>query len=174
MIGSTISRYCHVINLGSLAMDANSKLGFPMSRILFMGEFSYQELDEEERTKVRRFGSVLMYGASTCLFAFRKHLGLRLNAAMLSSAFVVRGLSGLTGSELLAVSKEYKKVGWAGEGAVFMKRFSGTLFVAVTAIAMRCSYWSDKEDVELPKWMLPLNATEVTAKRLVVLADKVT
>lgn len=49
IIGTIISRYCHFLNLGSLFLDINCKLGFPLSTLAFLGglDIFHDDLEDD-------------------------------------------------------------------------------------------------------------------------------
>lgn len=90
-----LCRYCHFLNLGSLVHEANRRIGFPLSRFIWTGEFLDSDLDDEDHKGVAITGAIVSYAVSAYLITRRNSLALRLSASLLASVIILRGVSSL-------------------------------------------------------------------------------
>jgi hypothetical protein len=109
-LGAIVARWCILLNLASLALDVLKKLDYPLSRTV-LGVFQRVRRLEEQQQQQRsnnsnddvnngrsgdqvlaNTGRTLMYLLSGLLLAYDYALARHLNAALLSSAVVVKGL----------------------------------------------------------------------------------
>ena len=52
-VGKVISRYCHWLNLASLILDLNRKIGFPLSRLIVLRDLNIFEDDLDPGELIR-------------------------------------------------------------------------------------------------------------------------
>jgi hypothetical protein len=95
MYGRFIAWYYQYLNLSSLLLETNLKIGFPLSRMFLTHEMWEDNLEEEEARRVKLTGTILIHILSAYLFLFQYDFGVRLNAAFIGAALLTKGIFSL-------------------------------------------------------------------------------
>ena len=138
--GAFLSNICLFKNLGSLALDANTKLHFPIStaivslssktpRISLPNNHEIVLLNQEQIADV---GKCITYGASAYLVIRRNQLAFKINNALLSASVVMRGLRGIV-QALLDRDEDDDDWIWPAVMQFLNGRTGGVLMVTLAA-----------------------------------------
>ena len=149
-----LCRYCHFLNLGSLVHEANRRIGFPLSRFIWTGEFLDSDLDDEDHKGVAITGAIVSYAVSAYLITRRNSLALRLSASLLASVIILRGVSSLF-------------IGRAGslDDLEFFRykpdqRLMGLAMIALAALGLQYQQLGYDENLDVTKLFYPLFGVE--------------
>jgi len=93
-VGSLISKWCIFLNLGSLMLDTERKLDYFVGKLIL--KYSRYVPIIEESIALEIICRIFFYGVSAYFILSMKNLAMRINAAFLSAAIVIRGLRSLT------------------------------------------------------------------------------
>lgn len=155
-VGKFICRYCHFLNLGSLIHEANRRIGFPISRLLWTGEVWDSDLDDEDHRGIAITGGIVSYAYAAYVLIYHNSFGLRLSAALLASAIILRGIYSLLGGEPGGRLEDLEFFRYKPDG-----RLLGVSMIALAAIGMRFSSLSvGGEGLEVHAWLYPLYEVE--------------
>lgn len=170
-VGSLISGWCLFLNLGGLILDTNSKLDFPIAKIVLRkGGFSKKMPNED---LVENTGKAVVFGTSGYLVIWRLGLARRLNAALLSSAVVMRGLRGFV-KTILEWDDDDDDGIWPSVGRFLSGSTGGMLMIALTVAGFVAREKIEKGELTAPDWVLkPLKAVEKGIDAIAVAADKI-
>ena len=153
-LGNAVCRYCHFLNLGSLVHEANRRIGFPLSRFIWTGEFLDSDLDDEDHKGIAITGVIVSYGVSAYLIARHNSLALRLSASLLASVIILRGVSSLF-------------IGRAGslDDLEFFRynpdqRLMGLAMIALAALGLQYQQLGYDENLDVSKMFYPLFGVE--------------
>ena len=153
-LGKFVCRYCHFLNLGSLVHEANRRIGFPLSRFIWTGEFLDSDLDDEDHKGIAITGAIVSYAMSAYLITRRNSLALRLSASLLASVIILRGVSSLF-------------IGRAGslDDLEFFRykpdqRLMGLAMIALAALGLQYQQLGYDENLDVSKLFYPLFGVE--------------
>mmetsp|Transcript_18825 Transcript_18825/g.40753 ORF Transcript_18825/g.40753 Transcript_18825/m.40753 type:complete len:424 (+) Transcript_18825:116-1387(+) len=153
-LGKFVCRYCHFLNLGSLVCEANRRIGFPISRLIWTGELLDSDLDDEDHKGIAITGAIVSYAVSAYLILFQNSLALRLSAALLASAVILRGAT------TLFIGRE----GSLEEVEFFMykpdQRLLGVAMIALAMLGMRFSRMGFNGNLDVHQAFYPLYGIE--------------
>mmetsp|Transcript_60260 Transcript_60260/g.89385 ORF Transcript_60260/g.89385 Transcript_60260/m.89385 type:complete len:354 (-) Transcript_60260:79-1140(-) len=161
MISNILSRYFHFLNLGSLLLEINRKVNFPLSHLLLERRFSVEHIDDEDVTFVKILGATLVYTVSAYLTIFRNALSNLMNLAFMASAITLRGLS--------ILSNIYDKDDRVGKQ--LRGRVGGMLAILLAFVGIFCRNLVKDGILDMPSWAHPLSIVEEFVKKIVGLAE---
>jgi len=96
ILGSVISRWCLFWNLGTLILDTNAKLGYPIAKLVLRRSIKRLE-NENAAALVERTGEFILFSSAGYLTMFHNVAARHLNAAYISSSIIYRGLRDVVG-----------------------------------------------------------------------------
>lgn len=153
-LGKFVCKYCHFLNLGSLVHEANRRIGFPLSRFIWTGEFLDSDLDDEDHKGIAITGAIVSYAVSAYLITRRNSLALRLSASLLAAAIILRGVS-------------YLFIGRAGslDDLEFFRykpdqRLMGLAMIALAALGLQYQQLGYDKNLDVSKLFFPLFGVE--------------
>lgn len=153
-LGRFVCRYCHFLNLGSLVHEANRRIGFPLSRFIWTGEFLDSDLDDEDHKGIAITGAIVSYGVSVYLIARHNSMALRLSASLLASVIILRGVSTLF----------IGRVGSLDDLEFFRykpdQRLMGLAMIALAALGLQYQQLGYDENLDVTKLFYPLFGVE--------------
>lgn len=168
-IGSLIATWCLFLNLRGLVLDTNSKLGFPITKLILNSRMEHTPKPD----LIANTGNVIVFGSSAYLVLAKRGVARRLNTALLASAVVMRGLRTFV-KTIISWDNDDDDGIWPGVGRFLDGATGGALMVALTAIGLYARHMAEKGNLTAPYWVLrPLNAVEKWIENLAVAADKI-
>eukprot|EP00545_Synedropsis_sp_CCMP1620_P009766 CAMPEP_0119003968 /NCGR_PEP_ID=MMETSP1176-20130426/870_1 /TAXON_ID=265551 /ORGANISM="Synedropsis recta cf, Strain CCMP1620" /LENGTH=396 /DNA_ID=CAMNT_0006955619 /DNA_START=42 /DNA_END=1232 /DNA_ORIENTATION=- len=170
-IGALISGWCLFINLGDLILDTNSKLDFPIAKIMLRkGGFS-KNIPEDN--VIENTGKAVVFGATGYLVLMKRGLARRMNTALISSAVVMRGLRGFVKTMLDWDDDDDDGI-WPGVGRFLGGSTGGLLMIGLTVVGFIAREKVEKGELTPPDWVLkPLLAVEKGIEGVAVAANKI-
>jgi hypothetical protein len=169
-LSSVISSWCLFLNLGSLSFELDRKLDFPIAQYIIR---CIIRKGTPNPGIIRNTGKFLMFGISAYIVRREKILARRFNAALVSSAVIMRGLNDFV-STMVSWDDDDDDGIWPEVGRFLRGRSGGVCIISWTAIGMIVGPKLENGDWVAPNWILrPLNATEHWIHQLAVVADKI-
>jgi hypothetical protein len=170
-VRSLISGWCIFLNLSGLILDTNSKLDFPIAKIVLRkGGFGKKMSNED---LIENTGKAVVFGTSGYLVIWRRGLASQLNTVLLSSAVVMRGLRGFV-KTILAWDDDEDDGIWPSVGRFLNGSTGGMLMIAMTVAGFVAQDKIEKGELTAPAWVLQsLKAVEKSIDAIAVAADKI-
>jgi hypothetical protein len=170
MYGRFIAWYYHYLNLSSLLLETNLKIGFPLSRMFLTHEMWEENLDEEEARRVKLTGTILMHMLSAYLFLFHHDVGVRLNAAFIGAALLTKGVFSLY--ETFGQTKWVDLDDDQQETQLFWNGVCTLAFVLLGLNAWKLDIGAvipttDGVNDDAPRWIRPLIKAEGAIQRII-------
>jgi len=152
-LGIFIARWCMFLNLGSLFLDLDHKLGFPLTTIIVRGRKETGEINEKKVKLVRNTGKFLVYSTSGYISFFQPVIARHLNSAMLGAAVIFRGLKAL--NNVLWDKKDGQDSMARNVGTLIDGPLGGVIMLTVASYGVFFGYLNRKGKTAPPSWLQP-------------------
>lgn len=152
-LGIFIARYCLFLNLGSLFLDVNRKLDYPLSSTILRARTEDGDIESKKVKLVKNVAKGLVYSTAGYLSFVQPKVARVVNAAMLGAAVIMRGLKAVSntlwdkkdGQDSMA-----KYVSILLDGAL-----GGVVMATLAGYGVFFGYINRKGDSSPPTWIQP-------------------